>query len=533
LYLLLAAVFLLQIPQLPPAAAATVRGHITDATNGKPLRMARVILTPEGRILGATQRTTRSDEKGRFQSLDVPPGRYNMTAWKARYASTELGQTTFEGTGRPLTVGAGDQLERADVALLRAAAITGRVVDDLGEPIQRAIVIAYKPGYQTRGRALVPGSQSTTNDRGEYRIAQLLPGDYYVAAQERSTGFGSQADADIGLAITAYPAATDVRGARLVTVAGGADTTGIDIAMMSVNPATLSGVVIDTTAQRAGGVELELQAVTEGIGGAMGGSARTAPDGSFSFPRLIPGRYELHARRNVKPNEGAILPITLAAGADSNVTVQLTRGGRMTGTVVVPEGAVSSPSAVRISAIPIGETLIYGTGFGGNVESDWSFNWDFLLGPRLIRATALPNGWFLKSVIRGAADIIDEPIVFNGAEVVDNLQVVLTREKTVLTGHAIDASGKGAIDYTAIVFAEDATRWDWWSRFVATGRPDQNGDVRIEGLPPARYLVAAVDHVQNDQWRDKAFLESLRSRATAITLEPDQRATLTLKVMKP
>jgi hypothetical protein len=324
-----------------------------------------------------------------------------------------------------------------------------------------------------------------------------------------------------------------VSAARPITVRAGSDTTGIDIAMAATRSATLTGVVLDSAAQPVAGIDLVLQAVTPGIGGGMGGSARSGNDGAFTFPRVIPARYELHARRNVRPNEGAIVPITMMAGVDANVTVHLTHGGRMTGRVVFPDGAALNPSAVRISALPIGDTLVYGTGFGGPVRPDWSFDWDFLLGARILRAETLPDGWFIKSVMRGDTDVTDQPIVFKGSEVIDNLVVVLSREKTVLSGRATDSSGKPALDYTAIVFAEDSTRWEWWSRFVGTARPDAVGSFEIEGLPPGKYLVAAVDHIENNRWRDKGFLERLRATATPLTLDPDQKASVSLKVVKP
>lgn len=529
-------VALLQIPATPAPVPApgTVRGTITDASNGKPVRMARVTLTPEPRTGGATPRGTRSDERGMFELVDVIPGRYKLAATKARYAGTEFGQATLGGTGKALTVAPGDRLERIDVGLLRAAAITGRVVDDLGEPIQGAYVTAYKPGFDYRGPTLIPaGPVAATDDRGEYRIVPLPPGEYFVAAQERGAGFGALADADIGLAVTAYPAATTRAAARPIAVRAGSDTTGIDIAMAAADGAALTGVVLDGAAQPVGGIELVLQALAPGIGGGMGGSARSGSDGAFTFPRVIPARYELHARRNVRPNEGAIVPVTISAGADANITVRLTHGGRMTGRVVVPDGAALNPSAVSISALPIGDTLIYGTGFGGPIRPDWSFDWDFLLGARIVRAQSLPDGWFIKSVMRGETDVTDQPTVFQGSEVIDHLVIVLSREKTVLAGRATDSRGKPALDYTAIVFAEDSARWDWWSRFVGTARPDAAGRFEIEGLPPGKYLVAAVEHADNNRWRDKAFLERLRASATPLTLDADQKAAVALVVVKP
>ena len=250
---------------------------------------------------------------------------------------------------------------------------------------------------------------------------------------------------------------------------------------------------------------------------------------------MLPGRYDLHARYNIRPLQGAIVPLTIAPGSDNSLNVQLTTGGRMKGRVVPPEGATADPSTVRINALPVSETLVYGTGFGGTIASDWTFDWDFLLGKRIIRnqPAGLPDGWFLKSVMRGEEDITDAPITFTGAEVIDNLSVLLTTDKTVLTGRAIDADAKPVGDYTVIVFPDEPLQWQSWSRYLQTARPDQSGEFRVQGLPPGRYLAAAVRSVQQYEWFDNAYLERLRPLASEVKLEMNRTATLSLKVVRP
>ena len=526
-----------QLPREPAAAAptATVRGRATDASTGKPLRMVRVALTPQGRQGNPTPRSTRTDIEGRYQFQGLPPGSYALSFQKARYANASLGQGTGDAAGRPLTLAAGQVLDGADLALQRAAAITGRVLDDTGEPLQGAVVTAMKPGFRETGRALVSVGAAGTDDRGQYRLAQLPPGDYYVVAQERAAGFGTMADADIGLAITAYPAATDTRGARAVTVRGGTDTSGIDIAMAGVIPAVVTGVLLDVAAQPAPNVEMVMQSVSDGPGAGLGGSARTAADGTFKFPKVLPGRYELHARYNVRPLQGAIVPLTIAPGSDNPLNVQLTTGGRMKGRVVPPEGTTADPATVRINALPIGDTLVFGTGFGGTVGPDWTFDWDFLLGRRIIRSqvSGLPEGWYLKAVMRGDEDITDQPVTFTGAEAVDNLTVLLTTDRTVLTGRAIDAESKPVSDFTVIVFPDEPSQWQSWSRFLQTARPDQSGEFRVQGLPPGRYFAAAVRTVQQYEWLDKAYLERLRPLATEVKLDVNRAAAVSLKLVRP
>ena len=455
-----------------------------------------------------------------------------MTASKARYVTLQYGQKLPAPSGIVLDVGAGRVLERIDVALARAAAIAGRITDELGDPLDRANVEAMRMGYSERGRELVTAGSATTNDAGEYRITQLQPGDYYVVAQERAESFGSEPDADIGFLKTAYPANADIAGARRVPIRDGQDAIRIDITMLPARPANISGRVITANGLAAANVMLVLQSVDSGPGSGVGSETRSGSDGSFLLPRVIPGRYELHARLNAKPNEGAVLPLVMTGDDVTGWTIPMTAGGRITGRVVPPErAALAAPGDLQISAIPTADTLMFGTGFGGPVKDDWTFDWDFLLGNRIIRASTLPAGWYLKAVMRGETDITDTPIVFTGAEVVNDVEIVLTTETTSVSGTALGAGGAAAMDYTVVAFADDNTKWTRWSRFIKTARPDEAGLFRIDGLPPGRYRIAAVDKVENFQWLDREFLQRLRPDATSLTLQLGQAPTVTLKVL--
>lgn len=521
-----------QLPTDKPPAPATVRGRVTDAATGRPVRMARVALTPSERSARMPERFSRTDEDGTYEFRAVPPGRFTMTASKARYVTLQYGQKLPAPSGTIIDLAPGRLLERVDVALPRAAAIAGRITDELGDPLERASVEAMRVGYSARGRELVTVASATTNDAGEYRIAQLQPGDYYVVASERAESFGSEPDADIGFLKTAYPANADIAGARRVPIRDGQDVTRIDITMLPTRPANVSGRVITANGLAAANVMLLLQSVDSGPGSGVGSETRSGADGSFLLPRVIPGRYELHARLNVKPNEGAILPLVMTGDDVTGWTIPMTAGGRITGRVVPPERAApAAPGDLEIGAIPTSDTLVFGTGFGGPVKDDWTFDWDFLLGNRIIRPSRLPAGWYLKAVIRGEKDITDTPIVFTGAEVVNDVEIVLTTETTSVSGTALGAGGAAATDYTVVAFADDNTKWARWSRFIKTARPDDAGLFRIDGLPPGRYRIAAVDKVENFQWLDREFLQRLRPDATSLTLQLGQAPTVTLKVL--
>jgi len=51
---------------------------------------------------------------------------------------------------------------------------------------------------------------------------------------------------------------------------------------------------------------------------------------------------------------------------------------------------------------------------------------------------------------------------------------------------------------------------------------------RALSLPPGEYLLAAVEYVEQGQWLNPEYLESLRSRARKVTLEAGRKTEIEL-----
>jgi hypothetical protein len=80
-----------------------------------------------------------------------------------------------------------------------------------------------------------------------------------------------------------------------------------------------------------------------------------------------------------------------------------------------------------------------------------------------------------------------------------------------------------------IVFAADAPRRVYPSRFVKMAAVETGGTCVIRGLPPGAYLLAAVEAVPAN-WDAPESLETLKPRATAATLGDDEtRVTVVVK----
>jgi hypothetical protein len=134
----------------------------------------------------------------------------------------------------------------------------------------------------------------------------------------------------------------------------------------------------------------------------------------------------------------------------------------------------------------------------------------------------------LKSIEMNGADITDTAVDFPGGNNVAGLVVTLTNRISELTGSVRDARGMPAGDYVLVVFPENAKLWTGQSRYIATTRPNQNGTFSIKGLPPGRYLAAAVASLENGSQYDAAVLEQMRPRAQTFSLAEGQTLNLNL-----
>jgi hypothetical protein len=139
----------------------------------------------------------------------------------------------------------------------------------------------------------------------------------------------------------------------------------------------------------------------------------------------------------------------------------------------------------------------------------------------------------VKAVMHDGRDIAELPIELRSGETLSGVQVIVTKRVTSLTGQLVDDKGGPLSDGSVIVFAEDSTKWVEDSRFVRSSRPDQSGRWRIRGLPPGDYLAVAVDTVEDGQWNEPEYLESIRRYGQKVTLVEAGDHTVALKLVTP
>lgn len=521
--------------------AAIIRGRVFAGDTGKPLRRARISLN--GQELVGDTRTTSTDADGRYELTDLPAGRYTVRANRSGYLMLRYGQRRPLEPGRPLHVADKQIVENVDFSLPRMGLITGRVLDEFNEPIESVNVLALRSMYFNGRRQLVPtgGGQVRTDDAGQYRLLGLAPGTYYVSATTRETWtVNRNGDRQVmGYAPTYFPGTARVSDARRVTVALGQEAGNIDLSLVLGRAAKISGTAFDSHGRPFTNVAVRQEVRGEGFA-SFGQVATTtvAADGTFVIPNIPPGEYILGATTpNRSEPDVALLPIVVDSMDIDNVSLTGSMGGTVTGQVLGEDGSVPSIPRLRVtvleSATGQSDPMIVGAQRNlGLVGDDGKFTVNAVFGRSRLRVT-LPDDWAVKAVLHDGQDIAEQPIELKSGETLSDVQVILTKRVTTVAGQLIDDKGLPLTDGTVIAFSTDSDRWAEDSRFVKASRPDQQGQWQIKGLPPGDYLAVAVETVEEGQWDEPDYLESMRRYGQKFSLTEAGSQSVALKLVTP
>ena len=545
----------LQRPQrdlAAPAGTAVIAGKVTAADSGRPVKRARVIAGGGGRT-----RTATTDEQGRFTIPNLPPGTYVVTATKTGFVDGAFGQRRTLRTGSPVELVDGQQRSDVDLKLSRGGVITGRVLDEDGEPLSRAAVSVLRQQYVRGEKQLTPAGIDQSDDRGQFRIFGLPPGDYYVGAsaggpeqrmrQFVATGRGGieQSTESSGYAATYYPGVIDAGEATRVKLAASQELSGIDFQLQIVPLATVKGVVV------GGGATVMLEPEdrsTLGRGGVWIGAAvgsvfrtQTRQDGTFSIPNVTPGKYTIFARAGSGPggagagSRTASQPLVVA-GEEVHVVLTPAPGVVLSGSVTFESAGTPTPASFagfRVNPVPLGAAVATARlvrPAEANESGQFSAP-DVTPGQYMIRAAA-PRGWTMKSVYVDGRDVTDHPLEVR-SENVSGINVIFTDRISGLGGAVRDGRGNGVAGLTVILFPSDESLWLPQSRRIVTAVTDAAGAYKLTAVPAGDYLVLAVDDVEQGEWFDPAFLEESKARAVKVTIGEGEQRTADLKAPSP
>jgi hypothetical protein len=523
----------------PPArqGTAVVRGRVTAAASGIPLRRVRITLA--GGTL-ANPLTSVTNVRGEFELRAVPAGSYSLTAARPGYLTVQHGQRRPGEAGRPIEVTGQQPAERIEIALPRASALSGRIFDEAGDPAAGVTVEAMETRYVRGRHEPIAAGMATTNDIGQFRIGGLEPGSYYLRAASVETWQSDDGRETFAYAHTFYPGAAALNQTRALTVPVGEHLGGLDFALVSTRAAAVGGTLLAASGEPLAGRRVNMDRIGRNAGGGLGyaafaGNATTRADGTFEIGGLPPGEYMLYS--GSRDTEEARQQIFIAGSDVRGVVLSPRSATIVSGRIATDDGRAPDFPAPRLRIVPfaVDESLpVWGTPSPQALGVDWTFRLNNPMGRFLFRLAGLPDGWMLQSVRAGGRDITDLPWeIAPGAAEIKDVQVVIARTAARQSGHLFDANGRPTADGTVVVFAADPARWTIGSRFVNTVRPRSDGRFELRGLPTGSYFAAAREFVPDGAWEDHEFLRQLLPAAARFELRDAPSEPITLRLQEP
>jgi hypothetical protein len=525
--------------------AARVEGHVVSAT-GEPLaKVALRMMADRGSGVQIGRPPTydaSSGDDGRFAFEDVAPGNYTLAANKAGYV---IGRYSPKPGVSVLTVELGQVLKDLVFKLTPQVAITGKVIDQDGDPVAGAEITGYRMEYPNgRGQLARAGPpvNPPSDDQGNFRIVNLTPGRYYLSAQVAApAGRARATEADV---TTYYPGAIDFRDAKVLDATGGGEIHGIDIHLRRERVFSIRGTLVDAA---SGGPVLNATVIALPADGMIPDMQRVfssqvnSHDGTFEFRNLSPGPYDLQAMRGpllrVTSGRGTMAcrclgleientggmaraKISIAGSDVDGVVLSLAAPAEISGTVKMEgDGPLAKTPAIALLESS-GVTL---NGPTEQIKDGGAFVIKGLAPSQfLLNVTSLPDGFYVKSAHFGGADVTHAPLDLTGGG--GTLEIVLSPKAAEITGTTTP---------DALVTL--------WPKIADPGSPtrgsrsahaDQDGKFTLSGLAPGDYYAAAWEDGEPGLMQSPEFVRQFEADgAASVSLEEGGRKSVTVRLI--
>jgi hypothetical protein len=487
-----------------------VSGTVVDAQSGAPLPRVRVALARHEQPSAETTMVTGAD--GRF-SFDVPGGKFTLNALY-RGLREGFGQRTL-GAGFGTAVITGPDLDTSQLVFRWRGfgAITGKVSDEWGGPIEAALVQVQRLFVFAGERQVKTYGWYWTNDLGEYYFGPLAEGTYFVAvtghpwysAADLSVGPNRPPGESLSYAPQYYPNATDPAGAAPIVVKAGGEVRA-DFTLTAMPGAAIR---VHAEAIKPDAGELQLQLAMAGIRGAESYQRVQAVYGdSAVLSGIPPGHYTLRLFSSGQAGVFAQQTVDVGTG-DVDVALAPQPWPTIAGKVDFkkPEMARHGTLMVVLIDQDTGHSIM------ARVGADGSFS--IPSGP-VGKARVLlsgQDGFSVESIDAQGAGLLDDMLDIAGGAAV-RLHIVANEDTGRVQGYA--TNGPHPQEGALVVLAP--LRPDAKAHEYRAFQSDSDGSFDFRDVRAGDYLLFAVDDVGLEYARREA-IQGFLSNAKPIHVE--------------
>jgi len=532
---------------LPPAI---IEGSVINIQNSRTVPRASVTLL---RVKGTGTKSQRCDSSGHFMFQNVEPGSYRLMAQRQGFFS-DASKREYQPI---VDVAAGEHVKNMPVRLMPAAVVSGEVLDEYNDPVPdveiRLLAIQRKLGQMD----LRAAGKAITDDRGQYRVAGLHPGKYYVVAEYKPNNASMEAlksmiaekllerrpvnsvpqneplrfDATQESGEPAYtyaplffPATSDFQQAQALRLNPG-DEVATNFLLISAPVVSIRGKVTNgLTGGPPTGASVAAFWTTYIQGEGMPAQV-SSEDGTFEIRGVAPGTYTLRADFNQDKQifEGEQTVEVGNEGAQ-NVQISALPDFDAAGHVTIAGTPDHPPRRVLIE--------FAGEGLMPRVRASASFP-EFKFEAQLrpdrhyyARALNLPEDYYLKSVAISGHEMPPDDVLVSGTR--GDMELTFSAAGAQVEGVLYDS--KGEPTRGSVLLAPDVPQPgppDLYRRTSA----DSKGKFTLHGVAPGSYRIVALESLNLDaEINEPDFLRTIGNRGQNLSVEENGKYTVALKL---
>jgi Carboxypeptidase regulatory-like domain len=158
-----------------------IAGTVVNSITGTPLGKARITLTDTANRANILSVITGDD--GHFEFYSLYRAKYSLQGAKRGFIPAAYEQ--HEQFSTAIVTGADFNTENLVFRLMPLAFVSGKIIDESGEPVRKARVWLYAENHQGGMKRTERRGADLTDDEGYYEFAALAPGNYFVSVSAK------------------------------------------------------------------------------------------------------------------------------------------------------------------------------------------------------------------------------------------------------------------------------------------------------------------------------------------------------------